>query len=271
MQSLPALIKLCDDPSPVVSGKVAQRLRELGSGVWDEIKSQKIRLSASQREVLESIFVAHDDETLREAWLWLSSHSNEHRYLESALLALCDWQTGTQSGAKGRLLLDELAVQFGDFEFDADQTSDAAALARFLFEEKGLLGAEPDDYYNPLHSNLVYTLESGRGLPITLACIFILVGRRVGLEIEGCPFPGHFLARDGQSEQVFDPYNGGRPLSRGEVEILIRAAPQEMNGPASAHEIVTRVLRNLSMAYHHSGDGAKSSLMLSLLRIMDDD
>jgi hypothetical protein len=271
MTYLLALLKLCDDPSPRIAQKVARRLREMGPNVWDEIRAQGILLTSSQRAVLESIFSTHDDEALQEAWQWLSTQSHEHRYLEGALLALCDWQTGEGSGTRGRILLDELAVGFGDFqlqESEKDQ-SEAAALARFLFEFRGLRGADEEDYYNPLHSNLVHTLETGRGLPITLACIFILVGRRVGLDIGGCPFPGHFLARDEQGEQIFDPFNGGRVLSPREVGALLKAAPHEMGTSASAREIVGRVLRNLSVAYHQSGESEKSGAMLSMLHLMD--
>ncbi|HEX9998793.1 MAG TPA: transglutaminase-like domain-containing protein [Abditibacterium sp.] len=274
ISALPALLKLCDDPSPVVASKVARRLRELGTSVWEEIREREIVLSASQNAALATIFAVHDDEMLREAWQWLSTQGSEHRYLESALLALCDWQTGEGTGTRGRLQLDELATQFGDFERENagdNPGSEAEALSQFLFDYKGLTGAQPDDYYNPLHSNLVYTLENGHGLPITLACIFILVGRRVGLDIEGCAFPGHFLARDAAGETIFDPFNGGRTLSSLEVAALAKAAPTEMNGAASAREIVARVLRNLSTAYFQNGDKSKSGLMLSLLRLMENE
>ncbi|HEX8465369.1 MAG TPA: transglutaminase-like domain-containing protein [Abditibacterium sp.] len=273
MQQLPALLKLCDDPSPAVANKVAHRLRELGPDVWDEIQARNILLSESQRAILDAIFASDEDEILREAWLWLGSHGHDHLYLESALMALCDWQSGSGTGARGRYLLDDLAIAFGDYEPPKNSVrnrSEAGSLAHFLFEERGLSGANSDDYYNPLHSNIVHTLEAGQGLPITLACIFILVGRRVGLEIEGCAFPGHFLTRDGKTAQVFDPFNGGRALSSHEVATLRKAAPAEMSGTATAREIVERVLRNLSVAYHQQGDATKSGFMLSLIRLMDE-
>lgn len=270
MTELTALLKLCDDPSPVVSEKVARRLRALGPGVWNEIGALGLELSASQRAVLEAIFASDDDQILRESWTELAGEGDEHRYLEKAMFLLCDWQSGVGAGARGHDLLDELAVEFGDFEGKNAHASDAGALAHYLFEVRDLRGADADDYYNPLHSNLVFALESRRGLPITLACVFILVGRRVGLAIEGCAFPGHFLARDGQSHQIFDPFNGGRALSPHEVATLARAAPNEMNSSASAREIVGRVLRNLSVAYYQNGEDTKSALMLSLLRAMDE-
>ncbi len=331
MNELFALIRLCDDASPVVARKVAQRLRELDardpkSGVWREIAAQNIEVTPAQRATLEAILDTtlavpltaslpsenstennsendEDDENLsnqfsrdqklRDVWANIFSSSDfssgdlpsgdEIQHLESALLALCDWQSGPGNGAKGRALLDELAIEFGDFEsFNpleleashsgrAPQLDEAAALAQFLFEFKRLRGAATEDYYNPFQSNLTSALEDRRGLPITLACIFILVGRRVGLSIEGCSFPGHFLARDAQTQVVFDPFNGGRVLSAREIGALKKAAPAEMSEAAPAREIAARVLRNLSVAYYQSGEADKAALMLSLLQFMNAD
>ncbi len=291
MTELSALLKLCDDPSPPIAAKIAARLRQIAQGgeIWPLIESQGLEVTPSQRLALQEIFAASpiseaDDADSREArlraaWRDLRVDEDDIWLLESALLTLSDWQSGAGSGARGRELLDELALEFGDFEMPTiaqndvgmpeptQSWSEAAALAYFLFEFKKLRGAPSDEYYHPLQSNLTAALESGTGLPITLACIFILVGRRVGLSIEGCPFPGHFLTRDGQSQRFFDPFNGARALSAREVNALERAAPGAMSEAAPASEIVARVLRNLSVAYYQSGDVEKSALMLALLEI----
>ena len=267
MEELPFLLRLIDDPSANVRERVGARLRSLGPGIWREIEERGLFVDEMQRAILEGMLHARGDELLQNTWADLQSERNERRYLERALLAICDWQNGAGSGAEGKNRLDVLAHEFMEW----DGAHDATALANFLFEVRGLGGASPDDYYNPLNSNVVHTLEAGVGLPITLACVFILVGARVGLSIEGCNFPGHFLARDRQEDTVFDPYNGGRVLSKREVATLLKAAPQEMRGAASAREIVARVLRNLSVAYHQGGEAPKSGLMLSLLRAIDGD
>ncbi len=292
MTELAALLKLCDDSSPAVADKIARRLREIAdlapqNDIWALLEAQNLAVSESQRAALDAVFAApslapdeNDPEInsrearLRAVWTTLRFEDDETAFLETALLALCDWQSGDGTGIRGRELLDEIALEFGDFEPpDGAQSSgdgsEAAALAYFLFEWKKLRGAPPDDYYHPDQSNLTVALESGHGLPITLACIFILVGRRVGLSIQGCSFPGHFLARDGQTQRVFDPFNGGRALSPREVGALQRAAPDEMSEAAPAREIVARVLRNLSVAYYQSGESEKSALMLALLHSMD--
>ncbi len=274
MHELPFLLRLLDDPSPAVASKIAARLRALGPDIWREIEAQQIELSNAQRMALETLWLQdapaqNEDATARlwAQWGELGALKNETEYLERALFALASWQNGNDVSVQGAALLDRLASEFKSF----GDSHDTLALAQFLFDFRGLRGAPPADFYEPRNSNLLFVLEESVGLPISLACVFILVGARVGLHIEGCNFPGHFLARDGNRQRVFDPYNRGRMLSAREVATLQKAAPGEMNSGASAREIIARVLRNLSVAYHHGDEGEHSGLMLSLLRAMDGD
>ena len=264
MTELPFLLRLLDDASPLVRERVAAKIRDLGDAIWPVIEAQSLPLSPAQRAILEGILSARDERWLRARWARLQAEPDEAIYLESCLLALGHWQAG--EAARAATLLDDVAGAFLALE----PCPDSVALSVFLFDNGSLRGASADDYYNPLNSNLTHVLESGAGLPITLACIFILVGARVGLQIEGCNFPGHFLARDGRRRTVFDPFNGGRVLSPREVATLQKAAPAEMSGAATARDIIARVLRNLSMAYHHAGESQHSSLMLSLLHAQND-
>lgn len=258
-----------DDPSPRVRAKIAAQLRLLGEAIWQEIEAQNLAISPAQRAQLEAILredTPSPDDVLRVRWRGLGHISDEVEFLEAALLALAQWQSGVLP-VYGSAILDEIAAQF----LETDAPRSAVGLANFLFETRGLRGADPDNYYDPSHSNIVFALEGGGALPITLACAFILVGARVGIRIEGCNFPGHFLARDARRQTVFDPYNGGKILSAHEVDLLCKAAPGEMTTPATSREIVSRVLRNLSVAFHRNGQTEKSGFILSLLRALDGD
>jgi len=262
LTELPFLLRLVDDPSEAVRTRVKARLRALGSGVWPEIERLGWELTAGQRAGLEQALALDPNQALTEAWSLLQEEDEDLRYLESALLLIADWQDGTGTALRGEQLLDELAEEFAKDHLSAT----AQELAVFLFGEKKFRGAPAESYYSPRNSNLVAVLETGVGLPITLTCLFILVGGRCDLPIEGCNFPGHFLARDGRERTLFDPYNGGRILVPGELEALRKAAPEEMDSTPSAREITVRVLRNLSLAYHHQGEGARAAFMLSLGR-----
>jgi len=144
---------------------------------------------------------------------------------------------------------------------DIGPTDAILALNRYLFDEVGFHGAA-DDYYDPRNSFLNEVLERRTGIPITLAIVYIAIGRNIGLALEGVSFPGHFLVRcpvrDGTV--VLDPYHKG--ISLGIEDLQKRLAPMKgetprraeiaaMLQPASPREILSRLLRNLRGIYLH--------------------
>lgn len=259
MKDLPFLLRLLDDPSPAVQARVLARLRELGSAVWPELEQQGLQLDPNQRELLRAAIAPDADEELRTDWEALQATSGEEFFLEQALLLLARWQGNADAMEQGPHLLNSLASEY--LEMGKGGSGD---LAGFLFGSGRFRGAPPDDYYNPLNSNLLYMMETGFGLPISLTALFILVGRRVGITVEGCNFPGHFLARDARTDTWFDPFNRGRILFHTEVDALRRAAPEEMNEPATARAMAVRILRNLALAYHEQGDSTRARFVSSL-------
>ena len=90
-----------------------------------------------------------------------------------------------------------------------------AALNRVLFDEEGFRGNEAD-YYDPRNSYLSDVIDRRTGIPITLAIVYLEVGWRVGLNLEGIGFPGHFLVRYTAPEgiAVLDAFDAGRILSQ---------------------------------------------------------
>jgi len=155
------------------------------------------------------------------------------------------------------------------------------ALNQFLFDEAGFVG-NTRDYYDPRNSYLNEVIDRKTGIPITLAILYMEVGRRIGLPLSGVSFPGHFLVqlklRSGTL--VLDPFSGGVPLSERELrERLQRVIPEGVTDgvpvaqlpldqflePASNRQILARVLRNLKGIYRDAG---KPERMLDVLNRM---
>src|SRR4051812_29970019 len=92
------------------------------------------------------------------------------------------------------------------------------ALNQYLFEELGFQG-NTDSYYDPRNSYLNEVIDRRTGIPITLSVLYMALGRRVGLPLEGVSFPGHFLVRLRLRSGVLllDPFVGGAPLSEPEL------------------------------------------------------
>lgn len=141
---------------------------------------------------------------------------------------------------------------------DAAPLQRLRALNRYFFDELGFSG-NVNDYYDPHNSYLDQVLASRRGIPITLALLYIELAQAVGLTARGVSFPGHFLVklRLPAGEVVIDPFSG-RSLSRDELDERLQPFRQrhglegEYETPlglflqtAEPRDVLARLLRNL--------------------------
>jgi len=269
-KELPFLLKLLDDESEVVREAVVKELAAFGESLEEELARLPKSPDISQQSLLRHILEDYRRDWLKGAWLsWLELEGDNEK-LEAGFSLLSDFQNGRTYPDKLKNLLDQLAD-----EFNASNTrGDVFELSSFLFKVKALKGAK-SDYYNPQNSNLVYVIKEKRGLPISLASIYILVGDRLGLEIEGCDSPGHFLARTFSGDKMFlvDCFNGGRFLAIKDIEAVRKRSLNRLldipERPTDAVTIIARVLRNLINAFDEIDDLVNSRFMMELLEILD--
>lgn len=166
------------------------------------------------------------------------------------------------------------------FPLDAVPVQRLRWLNRFFFQELGFAG-NVNNYYDPDNSYLHRVLSTRRGIPITLAVLYIELATQIGLTARGVSFPGHFLVKlrmrtgQQQGEVVIDPFTG-QSLSRDEIDELLapykrnRGLQGEFDVPsglflqdAPAREVLARMLRNLKEIHRGAQDWAR---MLSVLQ-----
>lgn len=150
---------------------------------------------------------------------------------------------------------------------DASAMQRLRALNHFFFAELGFAG-NVNDYYDARNSYLNDVLDTRRGIPITLALLYVELAGQVGLTARGVSFPGHFLVklRMPQGEVVLDPFSG-RSLSREDLDE--RLAPYrkrhglvgDFDTPlglflqaAEPREVLARLLRNLKEIHRSASD-----------------
>jgi regulator of sirC expression with transglutaminase-like and TPR domain len=118
-------------------------------------------------------------------------------------------------------------------------------------------GSDFEQFDEPSQSFLNRVLERRSGLPILLALVYLDVARRLGLTLHGLGTPGRFLLRaPGEDDLIIDPAEG-RILSDAQCTRLFREVlgrpdvvfSREALRPASAREILIRILSNLRAAY----------------------
>jgi len=150
-------------------------------------------------------------------------------------------------------------------------------LSHFLFEEQGFAG-NVDEFDDPRNSFLNDVIERRRGIPISLSVIYIEVGRRLGLNLHGVSFPGHFLVKavDERGELIIDPFNQGRMLSLDDIRARLRQiygeeveVQPELLKTAETRQILSRMLRNLKNIYVGGSDWTRALSALDRILILE--
>ncbi len=140
-------------------------------------------------------------------------------------------------------------------------------LNHFFFRDMGF-GGNVNNYHDPDNSYLNVLLRTRRGIPVTLAVLWLELAQGLGLNARGVNFPGHFMVKVNlpTGQVVIDPFTG-QSLSR--EELSERLEPyKRRNGlvddfdvpvglylqAAQPREILVRILRNLKELHRTQED-----------------
>jgi regulator of sirC expression with transglutaminase-like and TPR domain len=211
-----------------------------------DLAQHRVSASSHARRFEQLISADEDDIPLSEAVLLIASH----RYPDLDVGHYLDRLDAIADGLQPR-------VEDG---FSPSQR--ILALNHYLFQELGF-APNADNYYDPRNYFLNEVLDRRLGIPITLSILYMDIGARIGLPLQGVCFPGHFLVKCRLPEGVvvLDPYGSGASLGLAELQRRLR----EVRGGevsraiiagllvgANKREILLRVLRNLKAIYLRS-------------------
>jgi regulator of sirC expression with transglutaminase-like and TPR domain len=172
------------------------------------------------------------------------------------------------------VLLDSHATEFA--ERVTQRTTGETFVRRlndYLFDELGFQG-NSTDYYDPANSCLNEVLTRRLGIPITLAVVYIEIGRRLGRQIHGIGLPGHFMVQyEGPDFQaLIDPFHAGQLRTEEECFEMAREATgmplrddPSLIEPVSNRHIAIRMLNNLRAIYFQRQQPGKAMKVLNLL------
>ena len=219
-------------------------------------------------EIFDGLAQAPDESIdLAEASLWIARE--EYPDLDiAAYLHRLDGYAANLNGRLPRHAGVELKIQ---------------TLNRYLFEDLGFTG-NAMDFYDPRNSFLNEVMDRKLGIPITISVIYIETARRIGLELAGVSFPGHFLVKLPVDEGVvvLDPFNGGITLGEmdlqrrlqqtyGHENTLAHTPLQSVLATASKKDIILRMLRNLKGVYIQRDEFAKAlPIMHRIIQLVPD-
>jgi regulator of sirC expression with transglutaminase-like and TPR domain len=153
---------------------------------------------------------------------------------------------------------------------DASPIQKLRLLNIFFYQDLGF-GSNVNDFYDPDNSFVHVMLRTRRGIPISLAVLWMELAQGLGLSVRGIGFPGHFMVKVNlpMGQAILDPVTG-KSLSR--EQLAERLDPfrrrsglnDDFDVPlglylqsAPARDILSRMLRNLKEIYTAEQDWAR--------------
>lgn len=164
---------------------------------------------------------------------------------------------------------------------DAGPLQRLRTLNQFFFRDMGF-GGNVNNYYDPDNSYLNLVLRTRRGIPISLALLWLELAQGMGLKARGVNFPGHFMVKVNlpNGQVVIDPFTG-QSLSR--EDLSERLEPyKRRNGlvddfdvpvglylqAATPRDILARLLRNLKEIHQSQEDWLRLIAVIDRLLIL---
>ena len=251
-EELGALLRLLDDETPAVRERVAARFALCGGDLSEWLATQPRSLSRQEKSLLAEMLSPPRREMLAREWIaptgGAAALQEDWESFEALLRSLSDFlHDGISLRQPLSDALDLLAEEATD-----DGVTTANELRVFLFGDTRLTGNQAE-YHDPRNSDLAWCIAEGRSNPLGLGLIFMLVGRRLHLEIEGVNFPGHFMCRifeDG-FPLIVDCFDSGELHSQSELlenPELNRVQRNLLRQTVDPGTILLRLLNNLSQS-----------------------
>jgi regulator of sirC expression with transglutaminase-like and TPR domain len=269
-RELEALVTLLDDETPEVRTRVAERFADVGCGDLSEwLASRAAPLAAADEALLSELLGPSRRAALRREWVVPSNGAaalaEDWERTEALLRALSDFLHD------GVTLREPLSDAIDTLAEEAQQADCALEedLIEFLFGE-GRFEGNRENYHDPRNTDLAWVVAEGTSNPIGLSLVLMLVARRLGMDVEGVNFPGHFLCRihlDGEP-WIVDCFDEGKlhrqsDLLSGNSE-LNRQQKHLLEATADAGTILHRLLNNLIVALHRAGRDEDCALVREL-------
>lgn len=259
-QELKALISLLDDPDMEIYQVLEDKLITCGPGViplLEESWEQSFDVLLQER-VEQIIHKIQFNQVKNDLQLWRISNVDD---LLEGLVIVNRYQYPN-------LVEEEIYEKLAELRrnawyhlmYDMSPVEKVKLLNNILFREFGLSG-NTSDFHSPQNSFINKVLETKKGNPILLACIYSLVAQRLDIPIYGVNLPKHFVLaymdEDNPEEVLFyiNVFNRGQIMR----EMDIKAFLQQLNlppiddyiKPCDNLSVVQRILRNLVASYEY--------------------
>ncbi|MEN5087383.1 transglutaminase-like domain-containing protein [Sphingobacterium sp. PCS056] len=277
-KELQALVHLLDDPDQLIAEEIENKLLSLGPDIIPSLEEYwESAFDPYIQERLEKIIHAIQfDQTKSELLVW--KMSNSFNLLEG-LLIINSYQYPSYNNNLIRITIEELKREIWmELRYEMTPYEKVSLINYILFEKFGLSG-NTNDYHNPQNSFIGRVLESKKGNPLTLSCIYSIIAQKLDIPIFGINLPKHFILSylaENQTEDhllfYINAFNKGQVMQKADVISFLKQLnlplSKEFMMPCDNVMILKRVLRNLITAYEQNESVSKKQEVEILFKLL---
>ena len=275
-QQLKALVSLLEDDDREVLELVETEIRQQGRNIIPFLENEweGAGLSTSvQRKIEELIHELQLKLMLERLTDW---HNGGGLDLLEGLWIVATYQYPDLSLAKLRADLEQIYYETW-LEFKADMHPiDQVRALNNVFYNKLKFGSNTKNFHSANNSMINVVLETRRGNPISLCCIYMLVAQKLNMPVYGVNLPNLFVLTYKQEAAQFyvNAFNRGLVFMRSDIDHYIAQLNLKNNDtfyqPCTTLDIMKRVLRNLTMAFEKTGDSDKVKEIEQMAAILNE-
>jgi regulator of sirC expression with transglutaminase-like and TPR domain len=172
-------------------------------------------------------------------------------------------------------VLSAIFEQLSAAESLTDPRAQAERLARVLGGEFRFAG-DRETYDDPANADLIRVIERRRGLPVSLAILYVAAARRLGWTANVLDVPGHVLVLVGEEAEpvIIDPFRGGRPVEPEQLATMVQAMNPQRTAAVSHvaampnRAVLVRLLLNQATRAELAGRGRRALTLYQRMTVM---
>lgn len=262
-QDIKALVSLLDDDDIEVSQLVEKEIRQQRDIIIPYLENEWESAGFNpkvQRRIEELVHELQLEVVLERLTNWY--HGGAIDLLEG-LWIIATYQYPDLSLEKLRSDFEQFYYEtWLEFKEDMHPIDQVRALNHVFFS-KLKFGSNTKHFHSASNSMVNVVLETRKGNPITLCCIYMTIAQRLNLPVYGVNLPNLFVLTYKKDAVQFyiNVFNKGLVFMRSDIDHYIAQLNLQPNDsfyqPCSNLDIMRRVLRNLALAFEKAGDGDK--------------
>ena len=267
---LPFLLRLLDDHDPEVRPAVREQFESYQGDLSHDLAALGISVSVTGKKNLSHWLEPGRRQTLKDEWVMPTGGgaalADDWDAFENLLRLLADF---LHDGITLRPSLpDHLDILSDEISQDLpDPTPEG--LRRWLFV-KGPFKGVSSKADSLCYFDLGYVIEHRRGNATSLGCMYMLLGRRLGAQVDGCNYPGHFLCRIQHGDRLYlvDSAHQGKKFDVDELMIsnfeMSAKARRSVIAPCYLGDVLLRYLLEIQYTLASLGRDDDVSLLKKL-------